>query len=62
MPDKKQAFSGEFDELTFQQFSATTKGEDVEVYGSTAEGNVFVLDKDKAYWVPVLLRAGRARA
>jgi hypothetical protein len=62
MSDKKHALSGEFEELTFQQISAAGRGEDVEVYGLTAEGKVFLLDKDKACWTPILMRTVRARA
>ena len=62
MADEKQTFSGEFEELAFQQISTATKGEDVEVYGLTAGGKVFFLDKDKACWIPILMRTARARA
>ncbi len=48
MPAKMQQLM----ELTFKQIATATLGKEVELYGLTENGKVFLLVKNRGYWTP----------
>ena len=52
MPAKKQQKTQQLMELTFKQIATATRGKEVELYGLTENGKVFLLVKNREYWTP----------
>jgi hypothetical protein len=52
MPAKKQQKTQRLMELTFKQIATATRGKEVELYGLTEKGKVFLLVKNRGYWTP----------
>ncbi|MBP1778042.1 MAG: hypothetical protein H6Q86_4053 [candidate division NC10 bacterium] len=51
MPKKKP----ELAKVAFKQIATATRGEEVELYGLTDAGIVFVFHKKRGYWVPLVM-------
>jgi len=51
MPKKKL----ELAKVAFKQIATATRGKEVELYGLTDAGIVFVFHKKRGYWVPLVM-------
>jgi hypothetical protein len=52
MPAKKQKKTQPLMELTFKQIATAPRGKEIELYGLTENGKVFLLAKNRGYWTP----------